>query len=449
MNEKVLENNQYQSAKKAKHTCETCGKGFAQSGKLKIHARTHTGEKPFVCETCGKGFAQSGNLKQHALTHTGEKPFVCDTCGKGFAQSSNLETHARTHTGEKPFVCETCGKGFATSSNLDKHARTHIGEKPFVCDICDKGFARSSNLKRHARTHTGEKPFVCETCGKGFATSSNLETHARTHTGEKPFVCSTCGQTFAQSSSRNTHERSHERTKTWKYKCTYVDGGLEIKTTSGIACDIRCKTKTNLDYHIQAAHTEEGLRKKLRSEHQLANFLQKKDCAFDRDRVNHVSFVCKPELKLTGNCSYPDFFLKDISASLGAVVLLGNDEFMHRRYPCDLRRTLELSTAISAAPDMASVPLIYIRFNPHFYTKEEVMYDHPLEDSHEKLWDIITQLKRPFRPGLNLIYVHYDQVKGNTEKPWTLLKQFTNDVEKSDVNYENVELLRDCVLQVY
>uniref|UniRef100_A0A8C6XNB5 C2H2-type domain-containing protein n=1 Tax=Naja naja TaxID=35670 RepID=A0A8C6XNB5_NAJNA len=172
------------------HECSQCGKCLSTRRNLKLHQRSHTGEKPYKCCQCGKCFSQAGCLKTHQRFHTGEKPYKCSQCGKYFRQAGYLKTHQRFHTGEKPYKCSHCDKYFSQSGYLKTHQRFHTGEKPYKCSQCGKCFSTGINLKRHQMIHTGEKPYKCSQCGKCFRQAGNLKSHQRTHTGERPYQCS-------------------------------------------------------------------------------------------------------------------------------------------------------------------------------------------------------------------------------------------------------------------
>merc|ERR1719233_2046914 len=175
-----------------------------------------------ICPKCGKKYSTVTHMKVHFRTHTGEKPYICPYtgCAKEFTVGYSLRAHIRVHTGDRPYICTECTKKFKTSSDLNKHRRTHTKERPYVCNLCHKKFTTADIRKVHIRTHTGEKPYACKYCNKTFPSKTNFQNHVRIHSGEKPFKCDVehCDKAFTEHSSLSKHRKVHiareERLKT-------------------------------------------------------------------------------------------------------------------------------------------------------------------------------------------------------------------------------------------
>ncbi|XP_077442809.1 sal-like protein 1a [Stigmatopora argus] len=86
-------------------------------------------------------------------------PNECVICHRVLSCHSALKMHYRTHTGERPFKCKICGRAFTTKGNLKTHYSVHRAMPPLrvqhSCPICQKKFTNAVVLQQHIRMHMG------------------------------------------------------------------------------------------------------------------------------------------------------------------------------------------------------------------------------------------------------------------------------------------------------
>ncbi|KAM5246627.1 sal-like protein 4 isoform 1-T1 [Ctenodactylus gundi] len=113
----------------------------------------------------GSGTPEPGSetLKLQQLVENIDKattdPNECIICHRVLSCQSSLKMHYRTHTGERPFQCKICGRAFSTKGNLKTHLgvhRTNASVKTqHSCPICQKKFTNAVMLQQHIRMHMG------------------------------------------------------------------------------------------------------------------------------------------------------------------------------------------------------------------------------------------------------------------------------------------------------
>lgn len=191
---------------KPTYSCGKCTKVFINRGNLLNHASECHGQvKNFCCQICNKSFKYNVQLRIHLRTHSGERPHACEICHRGFSQLSNLRSHRKVvsvpesdppnqtnppipqvHSKVKPYKCQLCLKSFTMLDSLTAHSLKCVKDK-YRCQLCSKSFAKEGNLIAHLQCHSEgviEKNFKCEMCPKSFRNKEDWKRHVRVHTGK-------------------------------------------------------------------------------------------------------------------------------------------------------------------------------------------------------------------------------------------------------------------------
>ena len=170
--------------------------------------------KGFNCTECDKVYKFAGSLRQHMITHGIQtKDHICKFCSKTFYSQANLKLHNRSHTGEKPYSCKQCQRSFSQQGSVRRHQVKHDKNKPFLCSKCNKRFSLAQYLDLHVeRMHEQNRPFKCTECTMAFNKLGNLKVHMTTHNKPKEEKSSKrCDEKLLNKYDFNEHEHIHSK----------------------------------------------------------------------------------------------------------------------------------------------------------------------------------------------------------------------------------------------
>ena len=93
--------------------------------------------------------AATAAVASQALKAGTPEYYPCPICGKVSRRKDYLRIHLRTHTGERPYYCNYCPHRSIQKSDLNKHLKTHL----LSCNLCNFTTYSQQELQTHNQYH--------------------------------------------------------------------------------------------------------------------------------------------------------------------------------------------------------------------------------------------------------------------------------------------------------
>lgn len=158
----MIEQLERTSTKSDSNECVVCKRILSCQSALKMHYRTHTGERPFRCRICSRAFSTKGNLKTHMNVHRQSedssnqiKSQRCSICPKQFTNGEQLRIHLKDHLND-PNSCENAEEALRMLDS-DRSLSSVDDESPTDVQVTEKINFLLFSIKNNVRFQKDSK----------------------------------------------------------------------------------------------------------------------------------------------------------------------------------------------------------------------------------------------------------------------------------------------------